>query len=131
LAGLTAVFCRKTCVLPAEERFSTALEVLHHRDQFLRDLYRHGTNSHNEQRWKNTKENRKYKLHAELRGLLFRNLPGLDTHEVRMPAEALRYARPEPVGLNQHRDKLLQVIDIRSFRQITQSFHAAFARFQL
>ena len=54
-----------------------------------------------------------------------------DAHEVGVGAQALGDAGSEPVGLNQHRDQLFEIVHPGTLGQVPQSFHAAFAGLQL
>ncbi len=58
-------------------------------------------------RRKNTEEDREDQFDAELGGLFFGHLARLHAHEVGVCAQALRDARAETVGLNQHGDQFL------------------------
>jgi len=72
---------------------------------------------------------RRYFIRYELRspGVLGSEayLARLNAHEIGVRAQALCDAGTEAVGLDQHRDQLLQIVDTRALSQVAQGFHAA------
>ncbi len=63
-------------------------------------------------------------------GLLFGHLAGLNPHEVGVRAQALGDACTEAVGLDEHGDQLLEVVDTGALGEVAQGFHAAFTGLQ-
>src|ERR1700722_7072278 len=111
--------------------FSPVLDAIHHRYQFPHDLYCNRTHRHHKERRKDTKEDREDQFHTKLGGFLLRHLARLDAHEVGVRAQALRDAGTETVGLNQHRDQLLQIVDPGTLGQVAQRLDAALTGLQL
>src|SRR5581483_2700707 len=100
-------------------------------DQLPHDAHDHRAYCYNEQSWQNTEKDRKYELDAQLGGLLFGHLTGLHAHIVGVTAQAGRDSGAEPVSLNQHGDKFLDVFRTAPVGEVAQRLGAALARFQL
>jgi hypothetical protein len=70
---------------------------------------------------------REHHLHARLRGGFFGALPALRPQRLGVDAQRLSNARSELVGLNQHRDERVQVVDAGPLGEIAQRIRAGLA----
>ena len=78
-------------------------------------------------RGKQTEDERKDELDAELRGALLGPLTALRSAHLRLRAKSLRDARPEPIRLHQHRHELAHVIDLGALGEVLERLQSRLA----
>src|SRR5581483_3192046 len=151
-ARYSAFFLRRSTISPSNRTASTAQtmrtreasivlspfaqnqkssHVVHHGDQLPHDAHDHRAYCYNEQSWQNTEKDREYELDAQLGGLFFGHLTALHAHIVSVAAQAGRNSGAEPVSLNKHSDKFLDVFRTAPVGEVAQRLGAALAGFQL